>query len=744
ENNQASIKSIESSAQFEQSNGAKGEYYFCTGALRADMGGDPATVASLQRAVSNYGATIGSHNGGLPNPVNLSLTELAYDYWHWGPDEVLDITPPGYANGQAYANASILASFKDIEGWLSGLDNGRAGCGAAGNCPRTWVSPYFNSTREGSREIIDQLGAITMGEQKIGPFPHRTLSYDTPGKYYSSISLPVSEWFIGNSIAQTLDGNDGEALYAVSDIDNAIDFYYGLGALINFYGHQPSNVLAAAQENVIHSLSKPNIWSTNSVGIHDWWLLRSNVVAAPTVTSTGNIYTVTASVSGATDPGTAIEIALPQNQSNMSVFLNGTLAGPSAYRFTNYGSLKVQVGNSVSSVQVQYALPTPPMAVNDAYSTNQNTALSVVAPGVLSNDTDPQGKALTAQLVSGPSHGTLTLNSNGSFTYTPSSNYTGSDSFTYQANDGSLTSGIATVAITIVPVGSSPVAVNDSYSANQGTPLTVVAPGVLSNDTDPQGKALTAQLVSGPDNGTLTLNTDGSFTYTPVTNYVGNDSFTYQANDGTANSNIATVSITVTSTAGVLFSDYFTPAPGAPNPLSPWVGVAGTWAVANGVMQGSGTASNYANIYTSTTPLWTDYSVEGIIQFPAGAFGGGIGGRVNPATGAHYGAWVYPDGSMGGSNVLKLIKFSNWTTWSYTPMQQVSLPSVGTGWHDLKLVFNGSEIQVYYDGTLMIDVTDNNFDSTAPYLSGGISGDMWTYTTSYVMGLKNIAVQALP
>ena len=325
ENNQASIIAIASSAQYENSFGAKGEYYFCTGALRQDMGNNPTTIASLRSAVSQHGATIGSHNGGLPNPVNLSLTELDYDYWHWGPDEVLDITPPGYANGQAYASASILASFQDIEGWLSGLDNGRTGCGAAGNCPRIWVAPYFNSTREGSREIIDQLGAITMGEQKIGPFPHRSLSYDTPGKYYSSITLPVSEWFIGNTLEQTIAYNDGTTAYAVSDIDTAIDFYYSLGALINFYGHQPSNALAVTQEYVTHSLSKPNFWSTNSVGVHDWWLLRSNVVVAPTVTSTGNIYTVTASVSGATDPGTAIEIALPQNQTpgNMSVFLNG-------------------------------------------------------------------------------------------------------------------------------------------------------------------------------------------------------------------------------------------------------------------------------------------------------------------------------------------------------------------------------------------------------------------------------------
>ena len=135
---------------------------------------DQSTViASLRRAVTNYGATIGSHNGGLKNPVNDALSMSAFDYWHWGPDEALDVTPPGYTSGKEYAEASILSSFQDIEGWLAGMDNGRAGCGSAGNCPRIWAAPYMNSTREDSRILLEGLGTENMGtgEQKIGPFP---------------------------------------------------------------------------------------------------------------------------------------------------------------------------------------------------------------------------------------------------------------------------------------------------------------------------------------------------------------------------------------------------------------------------------------------------------------------------------------------------------------------------------------------------------------------------------------------
>ena len=73
-------------------------------------------------------------------------------------------------------------------------------------------------------------------------------------------------------------------------------------------------------------------------------------------------------------------------------------------------------------------------------------------------------------------------------------------------------------------------------------------------------------------------------------------------------------------------------------------------------------------------------------------------------------------------------------------MQEIHLPSVGTGWHTLRMTFNGNEIQVFYDGTLMIDMIDDNFDSSAPYLSGGISVDSWTYTSSYVMQVDDIVV----
>ena len=180
-------------------------------------------------------------------------------------------------------------------------------------------------------------------------------------------------------------------------------------------------------------------------------------------------------------------------------------------------------------------MPTPPVAVNDSYSTDQGTPLTVAAPGVLSNDTDPQGKALTAQLVSGPDKGTLTLNTDGSFTYTPVANYVGSDSFTYQANDGSQTSGTANVTITILPVNSSPVTVDppppsvgqSSYTLTGtmqvGFTITITSSGDATigpvvNASSTTWSCLISNLTSGNNVFTVTATSpSGQLTTTTVT-----------------------------------------------------------------------------------------------------------------------------------------------------------------------------------------------------------------------------------
>lgn len=174
-----------------------------------------------------------------------------------------------------------------------------------------------------------------------------------------------------------------------------------------------------------------------------------------------------------------------------------------------------------------------PVSNNDSYSTSEDKPLTVVAAGVLANDTDPDGDKMTAIPDALPTKGTLTLNTNGSFTYTPNPNFNGTDSFIYHASDGSLNATPATVTISIRPVNDAPIATADTYTGDEDNTLNVAATaGVLKNDSDPDGDKISASVLTSPANGTVSMSSDGAFIYTPNANFNGADSFTYQVSDG--------------------------------------------------------------------------------------------------------------------------------------------------------------------------------------------------------------------
>ncbi|UCF29066.1 MAG: tandem-95 repeat protein [Chloroflexota bacterium] len=201
-----------------------------------------------------------------------------------------------------------------------------------------------------------------------------------------------------------------------------------------------------------------------------------------------------------------------------------------------------------------------PTAGDNSYSTNEDLSLHIGGPGVLANDNDPDGDAFSAVLQSGPSSGSLTLNPDGSFDYMPQQDYHGVVTFTYRATDGLLSSNTATVTITVSSVNDAPIALSDNYITAKNTNLHINVPGVLINDSDQDGDALSVVLQSGSSSGSLTLNPDGSFDYLPETNYIGVVTFSYQATDGSLNSNTATVTITVSSVNGapVAVNDSYT------------------------------------------------------------------------------------------------------------------------------------------------------------------------------------------
>jgi Tol biopolymer transport system component len=187
--------------------------------------------------------------------------------------------------------------------------------------------------------------------------------------------------------------------------------------------------------------------------------------------------------------------------------------------------------------------------VADTYNVDEGATLVVPAAGVLINDLTMVSSvgAVTAVKDTDPANGALTFAADGSFTYIHNGSEAATDSFTYHPVQGAVTGSTATVTITIKPINDAPKAVDDGpYSVLFGESVSRSAPGVLGNDTDPEGGGLTAVKMSDPAHGTVTLNADGSFTYTNDGNPATTDSFTYKAKDsGGATSNTATVSFKV-------------------------------------------------------------------------------------------------------------------------------------------------------------------------------------------------------
>jgi hypothetical protein len=214
-----------------------------------------------------------------------------------------------------------------------------------------------------------------------------------------------------------------------------------------------------------------------------------------------------------------------------------------------------------------------PVAAADSYTVGQAATLTIVAPGVLGNDTLNGGTIQSYGATTGAEqtnlgsvtptaqNGTIALNANGGFTYNPASSFAGADTFKYVLTNASGSS-TATVTLTVVPL---PVALPDTYSTPSNMPLSVPAPGVLVNDIlsgasiasygAPTGSEQTA--IGNPtptsQGGTVALSADGDFTYNPLSSFSGSDTFKYVIQNA-AGSSTATVTIGVQASAGGEFS----------------------------------------------------------------------------------------------------------------------------------------------------------------------------------------------
>lgn len=217
-----------------------------------------------------------------------------------------------------------------------------------------------------------------------------------------------------------------------------------------------------------------------------------------------------------------------------------TYSGADSFTYTVSDRYGASTTGSVS-VSIGGAANRPPVARNDNATVNEDTAINL---NVLSNDTDPDNNTLRVLSVTQAAHGYVSINTDGTIRYVPAANYAGGDSFTYTVTDGRGANATATVSLTVNPVNDAPTAVPDAAMTNYNTAIVI---NVLANDTDPEGNTLRVSSVTQGANGNVVINSNGTLTYTPATNYYGTDSFSYTINDGAGGTSTSSVNITVRS-----------------------------------------------------------------------------------------------------------------------------------------------------------------------------------------------------
>lgn len=255
---------------------------------------------------------------------------------------------------------------------------------------------------------------------------------------------------------------------------------------------------------------------------------------------------------GASDPDdTVFSFAVVEAPSHGSVSITGDTAtytatagyvGPDSF---TYRANDGEADSPAATVSINVTANTAPTGVADTYSVEEGGALIVAAgTGVLANDSDADGDALSVTLKTTAQHGTLALTSAGGFNYLHDGSETLTDAFTYTLSDGSASVDVV-VTINVVPINDVPVAVDGTASTQRNTPVSIPLQA-----SDPDNPVLTYSVLLPPTSGDVVI-VGSTATYTPYPSFSGTDDFLFVASDGMATSNAASVTVTVMGVAHV-------------------------------------------------------------------------------------------------------------------------------------------------------------------------------------------------
>ena len=393
--------------------------------------------------------------------------------------------------------------------------------------------------------------------------------------------------------------------------------------------------------------------------------VNKNTQKAITLTATDPnidplIYTIVTPPQNGTLSGTA---------PNLNYNPNTNHVGTDSFTFkANDGT----VDSNLATVSITVVQNGPPVANNQIITVNKNTQKAITLTA-----TDPENNVLTYIVVTPPQNGTLSGTAP-NLNYNPNTNHVGTDSFTFKANDGTVDSNLATVSITVQ--NGPPVANNQIITVNKNTQKAITLTA-----TDPENNVLTYIVVTPPQNGTLS-GTAPNLNYNPNTNHVGTDSFTFKANDGTVDSNLATVSITVQDV--VQQGGYH---------FDPSLSLTG---------------SNYDEVPSTSSLQLSQFSVAAwfktSVDFTSDAFIVNKGGAGSDSSGQNlnYGIWM---------NSLENLKVGFETSTGADQYLTSPLKYNDGQWHYAVVTYGGSTIILYVDG---VQVGTKSTSGATPETSG--------------------------
>ncbi|MEO5333424.1 MAG: tandem-95 repeat protein [Magnetococcus sp. YQC-5] len=378
----------------------------------------------------------------------------------------------------------------------------------------------------------------------------------------------------GENIGLIALGVDGAGPYANTDATN---WGVNLDANGTLSGYGWSETVGWINFNAFDTTTAPKILTTGTFSGYVWssnvgWIRLSNTTTTLYKVARGSIMASLSGIAdqtinedektgtiafttGDTDPAST-NFAVTASSSNTALIPNANLVltGTGSSRNLVVTPAANQAGSAVITVTATSGNPVEftstktfnmavapvndaPVATNGTLTTNEDTAYT----GTLSA-TDSDSTTLTYSIVTPPTKGSITITNaaTGAFTYTPTLNVNGSDSFTFKVNDGALDSNIATMTVTVTPVNDAPVATNGTFTTNEDTVYT----GTLSA-TDSDSTTLSYVIVTKPTKGSVVISAGSAFSYTPNLNANGSDSFTFKANDSTLDSNTATMTVTI-------------------------------------------------------------------------------------------------------------------------------------------------------------------------------------------------------